>query len=214
VDSVDLSRFKIIIFDLGEVIIDLNPKAVIDGFVEHFSSVRLDSMTLRELIVQSPELYQFEVGAISEEEFVTSIAKKIGRPLPVEVFRAIWNKMLLPVAAEKINLLEKLSASHRIFFLSNTNLTHQLEFDRMFADHTGSSQLEDLVEKAYYSHRVGMRKPEERIYKHVLEDLSVEKPEEVIFVDDREENTRSAEQLGIETLHLKSSSDLLKLFTV
>lgn len=211
-NKIDLDRYKVVIFDLGEVIIDLNPKAVIDGFADHFSHERSDYERLRELIVKSPELYEFEIGLLSERDFVESISAKFSKGITVGKFREIWNRMLLPIEEKKIELLKRLGDSHRVFFLSNTNITHQNEFDRMFAESSGYRCLEDLVEKAFYSHLVGMRKPESRIYQHVLEEIKVLHPGEVIFIDDRQENTKMAEQIGFNTLHLQSSDQLLQIF--
>jgi putative hydrolase of the HAD superfamily len=46
------------------------------------------------------------------------------------------------------------------------------------------------------SHRIGMAKPDEAAFRLTLEMLAVA-PEELLFIDDRERNTRVAEQLGI-----------------
>jgi putative hydrolase of the HAD superfamily len=59
----------------------------------------------------------------------------------------------------------------------------------------------------YYSCRLGVAKPDPRAFELVLSDLG-ERPGEVLFIDDRAENTRTARDLGIRTITFTSASDL------
>jgi putative hydrolase of the HAD superfamily len=47
-----------------------------------------------------------------------------------------------------------------------------------------------------FSHRLGMAKPDAAIYRYAAEGLGV-KPEEILFVDDREENVAGARAVGM-----------------
>jgi putative hydrolase of the HAD superfamily len=47
-----------------------------------------------------------------------------------------------------------------------------------------------------FSHRLGIAKPDAAIYRHAAEGLRV-KPEEILFVDDREENVEGARAAGM-----------------
>ncbi|MEL6917638.1 MAG: HAD-IA family hydrolase, partial [Bacteroidota bacterium] len=53
----------------------------------------------------------------------------------------------------------------------------------------------------YLSHEIHLRKPDEDIYRFVLEKNHL-KASETLFIDDSPENTLSAKQLGIKTWHL------------
>jgi putative hydrolase of the HAD superfamily len=59
----------------------------------------------------------------------------------------------------------------------------------------------------YYSCRLGAAKPDPRVFQLVLSDLGVP-PEEVLFIDDRSENTRTARDLGMRTITFTSASAL------
>ena len=50
--------------------------------------------------------------------------------------------------------------------------------------------------------KVGMRKPEGRIFEHVIKLLDVN-PEEVIFLDDLGHNLKPAREMGIRTIKVK-----------
>jgi len=205
----NLKDYPTIVFDLGEVIIDLQPEKVIEGLVEVTGNE--NGQYLRDLIISSPELYQFEVGKITEEEFLFAVNSHLQSAMTITKFQEIWNKMLKPVAKEKVELLNGLRKNHKILFLSNTNITHQKEFDRMISEHHGIEALEHLVDEALYSHLVGMRKPEPEIYELLVEKAG-SKPDEIVFIDDRVENIESAKKLGIGGVVLGKPTDLLKLF--
>ncbi len=59
----------------------------------------------------------------------------------------------------------------------------------------------------YYSCRLGAAKPDPRAFRLVLGDLGAQ-PDEVLFVDDRAENTRSARDLGMHAITFTSASAL------
>jgi putative hydrolase of the HAD superfamily len=59
----------------------------------------------------------------------------------------------------------------------------------------------------YYSCRLGAAKPDPRAFELVLSDLG-ERPDEVLFIDDRAENTRAARDLGMRTITFTSAGDL------
>jgi putative hydrolase of the HAD superfamily len=50
-----------------------------------------------------------------------------------------------------------------------------------------------------FSHRLGMAKPDAAIYRHAAEGLGVP-PEEILFLDDREENVAAARAAGMKAL--------------
>ncbi|HSZ38559.1 MAG TPA: HAD family phosphatase [Trebonia sp.] len=59
----------------------------------------------------------------------------------------------------------------------------------------------------YYSCRLGTAKPDPRAFQLVLNDLGVQ-PGEVLFIDDRAENTRAARDLGMHTITFTSATAL------
>ena len=61
--------------------------------------------------------------------------------------------------------------------------------------------MDDLFTKPYYSHKMGLRKPDKEIFEFVLADSGLEAGE-TIFIDDNAMNVATAQSLGIGTLHL------------
>jgi putative hydrolase of the HAD superfamily len=61
------------------------------------------------------------------------------------------------------------------------------------------------------SAEVGMRKPEERIYRHAIELVGLP-PAECVFVDDLEANVRAAEAIGMRgILHTQPEATIARL---
>ena len=112
-----------------------------------------------------------------------------------------WNALLLDFPKERIDLLKKIKTKYRTFLLSNTNSIHLKEFQERLHNEQGV-YLEDLFEKAYYSHVVKLRKPNADIFNLVLKENDL-MPSETLFIDDTASNFPEAEKMGIQTYHLK-----------
>ena len=89
-----------------------------------------------------------------------------------EVINA-WNALLLDFPQERIELLRNLKEKYRLFLLSNTNLIHYRKFQQQIYLQTGG-YLEDLFEKTYYSHTVGLSKPDVAIFQLVINENKLE----------------------------------------
>lgn len=184
-----------LIFDFGNVFVDLDQEATV--------------RTLMEFGVQEipASLYEaaltYEKGGISTEAFV-QIAMQVLPGLSKEQLIRAWNAILLNIPAHRWTFLQELAESqtYRLLLLSNSNTLH-LEH---LAQRWGQKEMERFLgyfEGVYFSHEVGMRKPDAEIYKHILEIEQI-KPEETFFVDDTEENTDAAAKLGLHVWHLKA----------
>lgn len=60
-----------------------------------------------------------------------------------------------------------------------------------------------------FSHQIGIIKPDPKIYRLTLRKLKV-KPQEAVFIDDKLENVRAANKLGIKGIHFKNENKLYK----
>ena len=66
-----------------------------------------------------------------------------------------------------------------------------------------------FFDKIYESCEIGMRKPEKRIYRYLLDDLKI-KPENSVFLDDLGMNLKTAKLLGINTIKVIDPTAALK----
>ena len=75
-----------------------------------------------------------------------------------------WNSMLLDLPKRRIDFLKKINKNYSIFLLSNTNAIHISKFKKNLGI-TRYNKFYNLFEKVYYSHKVGFRKPQTKIFK-------------------------------------------------
>jgi putative hydrolase of the HAD superfamily len=184
-----------IIFDLGGVILNLEPARTYDAF----ASIRTSKRRPNEGSL--PFFLEFEQGRISEMQFRDELRTLLNVAASDDLLDRSWNAMLLDLPPARLDLLAKLAKSRRIFLLSNTNSIHKRAFEQIIADAGLTSRFISPFETLYYSHEIGMRKPDVEIYQYVLEQNHL-RPEETIFVDDMKINIENARLLGIRGIHL------------
>lgn len=201
--------YKSIIFDLGGVIINLDESRTISAFA---TISKLPHSSVKNSILQSKDYKKFEKGLIDDELFRAAIRKEFQIEASDKQIDDCMNAMLLDIPVERIELLKSLRSSFRLFLLSNTNNIHLNKFNSIFKQNIGDDTIDECFDKAYYSHRVNMRKPDLEIYRLVTNENNLE-PNETLFLDDNESNLKGAQALGINTFHIKDPSQLFELFS-
>ena len=192
-----------IIFDFGDIFINLDKPATISG---------LQKLGMTEWNNELDQLnLSFEVGAISPEDFVGGFQKQLPNASKEDILRA-WNAVLADFPFYRLEFLQELSKKYRLFLLSNTDSIHINTFE----EKSGVSFYKDFYdcfEKVYFSFDIGMRKPDPKIYQFVLDQNNLV-AENTLFVDDKTENTDSAAALGIKIWNLQvGKEDVVDLFS-
>ncbi len=113
--------------------------------------------------------------------------------------------MLDPLPKELTPFIKKLSKDYRVFLLSNTNESH-ISAIKQTAGPFEFTQFIKQFEKVYYSHEMGQRKPDAKIFKTLLKENDL-KAEETFYVDDGKQHIESAEKLGLKTWHFNPEED-------
>jgi glucose-1-phosphatase len=200
---------KNIIFDLGGVILDIDPPLTI-RIMREFNPEAFDRQSLA--LKNDPMWGQYEKGAISSSEFIEGIRKYFNPPPPETVVEAAWNAMIIGLPGERLDLLLDLKKSYRTFLMSNTNAMHLDHYNGILKSDRGIDDINSFFEKAYYSHTLHMAKPDPRIFQHILEENNL-KPQETLFVDDVKENTYAAAALGICTWNLRPPQTVMEIYS-
>jgi len=198
---------KNIIFDFGNVILNVDPKILAPRLLE------LGVKDLQEFadFFKTSEIYAgFETGHVSPADFRDALRLFFPEEISDHELDHLWNSMLLDIPVERFLLLEKLGRKYRTFLLSNTNSTHYDHYNE-YCCQEYHVKLDDMFEKAYYSFRMGIRKPDPDIYLRVLREKDL-KPEETLFIDDRADNIEAAFELGIQCILLDEEAELTELF--
>jgi len=193
---------KNIIFDLGNVILNIDTRISERAFAKQ-GLAGFDN--LYTLALQAEIFDRLEVGAVSPSEFYSEFRKISKSNLSDEVIRDCWNALILDYPAARIELLKKLKSQYRTFLLSNTNKIHYEFYEDILRNEFGVDGLEALLEKAYFSHEIGLKKPDNQIFEFVLSNSGLV-PEETLFIDDNKENILAADKFGIQTIWLKENN--------
>ena len=201
-----MRKIKNIIFDLGGVILNIDFKQTENALKE----LGIDNLAAYMTQFHITSFFkEYEMGKIDDAAFIKSIQSLSLKPLTEEEVINAWNALLLDFPQERIELLRNLKEKYRLFLLSNTNLIHYRKFQEQIYLQTGG-YLEDLFEKTYYSHTVGLSKPDMAIFKLVIDANKLE-PGETLFVDDTESNMAGAKQAGLQVAHIRPGTSILDL---
>ena len=209
-----MRKIKNIIFDLGNVIIDLDmvrfDSKMKKLWTHHFPSI-MDSKNEKDLF------HRFETGNLTEEAFMwhwqnqykTHVGKSYELLAPKTIME-VWNSMLVGIKPEIFDLLIGLKKDYKTLVFSNTNSMHIHWVDSYLNSTYGFRIVEferKFFDKVYYSHMIRMRKPHVDGFLYIIDDADLV-AEETLFIDDKLENIQGAALAGLQTLHLKPEMNL------
>lgn len=175
---------KAIIFDLGGVLFT-NGTAV---FVKKIA-VRYGQ---EETVVRN--VFDGELGSlyreakISREEFWRGVIKALGLHEDMNELENEWIGSYELIEGTR-NIIQALAETYKVYFLSDNvrERVEQLEQKYHFLS---------LFTGGIFSHEVGMRKPDPRIYQKILE-LACVNSREAIYIDDKPDFLSPAQALGM-----------------
>ncbi len=163
-----------------------------------------------DLYHQQDFFQQYEKGLISSADFRNVIREKIGKDIDDARIDAAWNSFLVSIPTYKLDLLLALRKDYVVYLLSNTNEIHwKWSCEHAFPYKT--FRVEDYFEHIFLSYEMKMAKPDEEIFRKVLDDAGLD-PKETFFIDDSEANCMTARSLGISTYVPKAGEDWSHLF--
>ena len=190
------------------MIIDISPERSLQAFAKYAQALGESS------VYQQLLFHEFETGKIHADEFRNRVREQLNLNISNSQIDECMLAMLGDVPAERIQTLERIQKKYFTVLLSNTNAIHYDAVAGYIEKTYGNLPFNNYFHKAYYSHLVGLRKPDVRIYELVLNENNLV-PEETLFLDDLGENLKSARSLGIRTIKVtpeNSIVDILKDF--
>ena len=148
-----------IIFDLGNVIIDIDPEFTIEAF-RALGALEIEDEIDKNALKNN--IYLFEKGGIVPFDFFQTICNILMIDITFEEFVEAWNKTLLGIPEERKLLLKTLSKNHNLFLLSNTNEIHiRTIFFHEKRVYPTQTLFEGFI-KDYYSNQLSFRKTRNR----------------------------------------------------
>jgi glucose-1-phosphatase len=193
-------KIKNIIFDLGDVILNIDVPIASLSFAKLSGREQAEILTL---FKENDLFRKFETGHLDENGFRSLVRELLESPdWTDEMIDTAWNSLLLDLPPVRVELLQNLAKKYRLFMLSNTSSIHINRVNKILEAATGIGNLEELFEKVYVSYEMGLMKPDPKIYQRVLDDAGLV-AEETLFLDDNPDNIKSAQTLGIDTIHVQ-----------
>lgn len=193
---------KTMIFDLGNVVINFNPK---DFLATHFFNKKVERILYRSVFA-SAEWLELDQGILSwydASKIFMRRGQKEGIALEMQGLLDTWTDMLSPIHDTNILLQHLAKKGYPLYYLSNIsfhalNALSKNDFWHFFNGGVASCE-------------VGLIKPDPTIYHLLLEKYNLN-AQECIFIDDVEENIRSAIQCGMQGILCTDPAELKKSF--
>lgn len=189
---------KNIVFDIGGVLADLRIK-------EFLAEKGLDAPTIRRVLkasVMNPYWGRFERGEVSEEETLRAFAA--ADPGIESELRLAYTDLsgMLVMRGYAIPLVQALKrAGCGVYYLSNYS-------KKAYDECAESLAFMPYMDGGVVSFKVGLTKPDPRVYRCFLEKYGL-RPETCVFIDDTEENVAAARALGFAGIVFQSRDALL-----
>jgi len=198
---------KAVIFDIGRVIVRLDPKRAFAPLAAEMQTTgakspqRLSAEEAWEIIRADASWLDWQEGRLSPAKWHEHLMRRLKLSLSFEEFCDAWNRVLDPDLILGESLFVELGERCRLALLSNTDPIHAecLEQRFTFVRH---------FPVRIYSWRVGVSKPSPAIYHAALESLGVS-ASEAVYIDDIREFVDAARQAGLDAIHFRTR-DLLE----
>ena len=195
---------RLIIFDLGKVIVDFSRMDIAKGLAGYSTLHQYqdpDNIMTYLFDTGYEIIKQYEEGRISSEGFFNHAREVFGLSMSFAQFTLVWSEIF--VENEGIaELIESLKKDFPLFLLSNTN---ELHFEYIKNRFPVIHKFDEWI----LSYKIGKMKPHSEIYTTALSTAKVN-PEEAIFIDDIAEYVVAAQEMGINAVEFRSVEQITK----
>lgn len=202
-----LKGIRNIIFDLGGVLLNIDPMKTIDAF----GKLGMEQLVGDKGLTYDHDIfYMMEQGKITPNEFREGVLGLLPQRISYQQIDDAWTAMLLDFPTIRVELLKSLRKDFGIYLFSNTNAIHVERFHSNFRNQHGF-EVSALFEKDFYSNEIGFRKPSPESFQEIIR-LSGINPEESLFIDDSLPNVESAIACGLKGYWLEPRQKVEEIF--
>jgi len=197
-----------LIFDLGNVIVDIDYQKALQRIKEEVSTEfhdKVDGFYLTDFHKD------YEVGRIDSGRFREEVRSYFQQDWNDEKVDELWNALLLKIPLERLELISKLKENFQVGVLSNTNLIHIHAVNKILHDDHGIENFDPIFDWVFLSHEMGLSKPSPQIYEKMLVDLGTS-GDRVVFFDDLIANVEGAKAVGIQAVHVTGPEVIFDYF--
>ncbi|MEJ5228538.1 MAG: HAD family phosphatase [Pseudothermotoga sp.] len=185
-----------IVFDLGRVLIQWDPYGyMLKNFGEPVATFLNDNL------FEAREWNLLDKGELEEDLLWQMMLERFPQYAQhITHMKENVLQILLPIE-ENTKLLPQLKTmDYKLYVLSNFG---KRGFDYVYKTYEFFKYFDGMV----ISYRVKQIKPDSQIYKILIENYNID-PSKSIFIDDKLENTQTAQKIGFKVIHLKDHTVL------
>ncbi|MCI8751577.1 MAG: HAD family phosphatase [Lachnospiraceae bacterium] len=189
---------KNIIFDVGDVLLEYRWK----DMLKDYGLPDDEAYKVGNLMFNDNLWHEFDLANMTRDEIVGQYLKNYPDYAKVMQWFMTHGELMHVKREDVWEKAQKLKEKgYGIYILSNYS-------QELFEKHTKDAPFISLADGVVVSYQIHITKPDEKIYRYLLDKYNL-KAEECIFFDDREENTEAARKLGIEAITVTSKEFLL-----
>ncbi len=185
-----------IIFDLGNVLINYNPRE----YLKQQNLTPEETDFLMKELYGSPEWVELDLGTITRQEALKAITERHVNRKDLILQYARFEDLLTPIEENIAIYLALVEKGYPTYYLSNY---HKEAFENARTSHPFFKHFRGGIVSAY----VNAVKPGREIYRILLDTYNLN-PADCLFIDDTKANTQTAAALDFQTLHLPTPKDL------
>jgi len=189
-----------LIFDLGNVLVKVNHKLLIETLKNAFDN-RITFDELKTFLSSSPNLYAYQIGSIDSDQFHRGLQKELNFQIAKDTLKKYWQE-ILDAIDENVALLPILKQHYKLAIISDTNPWH-VDFIRE------KFNIFEHFRELIFSYEVHLMKPDPQIFELTMKCLESE-PETCVYIDDLEHNVEAARQLNMHGIHYKTHPQLVR----
>lgn len=191
---------KNIVLDMGNMLLDFNPEAVINMFC----SSEEEKDIIRKELFNGPEWLMGDKGEIKDKDRFDLVKVRVPEKYHDALRKCAdeWGVCMVPLNGAREFCERVKKSGYGIYILSNAS--------DLFYDYFPKFLPLDFFTGVFVSSNYLMLKPDVEIYKTFLNEYGL-KAEECLFIDDREDNCSGARKAGMNAFQFKGDYD--KVFT-
>ncbi len=202
-------HIKAIVLDFGAVLININYQLTIDAF-KQLGITNFDALYSK---AQQTNLFNdLETGVISDLHFYNGIRTLSNTKLSNAQIQNAWNAMLIDLPKHRIDFVYALRQRYNVYLLSNTNCIHEQAFMQHIRATIGQDYFYGAFNKIFYSHEIGLRKPNSNVYEYVQKHIDVN-ANQILFVDDSPQHIQGALQYGWNAHYLINTEEVTQVLS-
>ena len=178
-----------VIFDMGGVLLKTANPVPREALAKRFGVTRAE---LETFIFMSETSLRSEVGELSDKEHWEIALRHFNQP--VDDYMAVYDEYFSgdAIDQELLDFAVSLKSNYQLGLLSNAWLNARTQLNKHF-------NFIDVFNVSVFSSEVGVRKPDQAIFKLMLEKMGV-KAENAVFIDDMPSNIEGAISAGLHVI--------------